>query len=86
MKTLDLNLVREEYPLDKDGHVYFNSGCCGRKPLSVLDAMARDLAKLNTNPCHFTFNDSSPVDQARAAVSRLLSVPARKHFAGDGHH
>lgn len=75
MKTLDLQAVRQEYPPDKDGHIYFNSGCCGRKPQSVLDAMARADEKINTNPCHFTFLDNSPVDQARETVSQLLSVP-----------
>jgi isopenicillin-N epimerase len=75
MNRLDLEAVAKEFPPDKDGHVYFNSGCCGRKPVSVLEAMARTYERLNSNPCHFTFNDSSPVDQARASVARLLSVP-----------
>ena len=68
------DLVSAEYPVNEDGSIYFNSGCCGRKPLAVLKAVARANEKLNTNPCHFTFNDQSYSEQARAAVARLLDV------------
>ncbi len=77
---LDLELVRREFAPDKNGHIYFNTGCCGRKSVSVLNAMARAHEALNLNPCHFTFNDNSAIEQARAAASRLLSVPEGNIF------
>jgi len=73
--ALDLEAVAREYPADKDGSVYLNSGCCGCKPSSVLDSVSRFYQTFKRNPCHFTFNDTAPVDQARLAVSRLLNVP-----------
>jgi len=76
MKAIDLDVVAQEYPPSKDGHIYFNSGCCGRKPQSVLEAMARAYERINTNPCHFSFRDITAVDQARMAAANLLSLPA----------
>jgi len=74
MKAIDRDVVAQEYPPSKDGHIYFNSGCCGRKPQSVLDAMARAYERINTNPCHFTFRDTTTLDQARQAAASLLST------------
>ncbi|MBS2006988.1 MAG: aminotransferase class V-fold PLP-dependent enzyme [Cyanobacteria bacterium SZAS TMP-1] len=75
MQAEDRESVAAEYPSSDEGYVYFNSGCCGRKPLSVLDAMARAYERINTNPCHFTFRDTAHLDQARQAAANLLSVP-----------
>ncbi|MBI4534098.1 MAG: aminotransferase class V-fold PLP-dependent enzyme [Candidatus Melainabacteria bacterium] len=76
--TVDLNvdLLRQEFPLPADGSIYLNSGSCGRKPERVLTALRDALHKFNTNPTRFTFIETSPLEEARAAAVELFGVGA----------
>lgn len=74
--ALDLDLIRREFPQIADGSLYFNTGSCGRKPVSVLAAMAQAWEKFNTNPTHHTFFSEEWIGGARQAVGRLLQVPS----------
>ena len=73
-------VVAVEFPSEMDNSIYFNTGCCGRKPTSVLAALARGHERVNANPCHNTFNDSSAIEQARRAVAALLDVNPQDIF------
>src|SRR6185369_3581344 len=69
---LDHDLVAEEFPPPADGSVYLNTGSCGRKPRSVLKALADGYEKLNLNPTLMTFLDPNPWSLARLSAARLF--------------
>lgn len=74
---LDVETVRREYG---EKCLYFNTGCSGRKPRSVLDAFNPGVEELNQNPCQFIFMNSQPMDAVREALSEYLQVPTRSIF------
>lgn len=74
--NLDQELVQREFPCIGDA-LYLNTGSCGRKPQSVLKALASGWEQLNENPTITTFMDPSPWQAARSVAARLLDVPER---------
>lgn len=72
---LDLQRVAREWPSNADGSIYFNTGSCGVKPRSVVEAVQRGWESLNYNPTLFTFFGESVVDNARSAAATLFSIP-----------
>jgi selenocysteine lyase/cysteine desulfurase len=71
---LDLDRVKYEWPPLEDGCLYLNTGSCGRKPTTVLEALAQGWKRLNANPTRVTFLDDDIWDDARNALAELLSV------------
>lgn len=71
---LDDARVKDEFP-DEPGCLYLNTGSCGRKPQSVLRAIAQGWNDLNINPTLATFMNESFLLEAKAAVARLFEVP-----------
>jgi cysteine desulfurase / selenocysteine lyase len=74
---LDVEKVRQEYG---EKCLYFNTGCSGRKPQSVLEAIKPGVAETNQNPCQYIFMNSQPMDAVREALSEYLQVPTRSIF------
>jgi isopenicillin-N epimerase len=72
--ALDLDLIRQEFPPAPNGEIYLNSGSCGRKPQSALNAIQRGWQLHNVNPTRMTFIDMEPREEARRAAARLLDV------------
>lgn len=71
---LNIDLIKKEFPIEK-GCLYLNTGSCGRKPQSVLRALAQGWQELNVNPTITTFIDESALVDAKKAASRLLDEP-----------
>ncbi|HEY9732441.1 MAG TPA: aminotransferase class V-fold PLP-dependent enzyme [Drouetiella sp.] len=75
LSALELNLdqLKKEFPIE-EGCLYLNTGSCGRKPQSVLQALAQGWQELNVNPTLTTFMDESALGNAKEAVARLFDV------------
>ena len=71
---LDLDLVRSEWPQEQRDGIYFNSGSCGVKPVSVLSAIQNGWLRLNQNPTRMTFLESEIWERTRALASNLFGV------------
>lgn len=74
MMVQTLDLVKREFPAAPNGEIYLNSGSCGKKAQSVLDAIQRGWKEHNINPTRFTFIDMEHRDTARRAAAQLLDV------------
>jgi isopenicillin-N epimerase len=70
---LNLDQLKKEFPIEA-GCLYLNTGSCGRKPQSVLQALTKGWQELNVNPTLTTFMDESALGNAKEAVSRLFDV------------
>ena len=68
-------IVAGEFPA-ADG-LYLNTGSCGRKPQSVLSAIAGGWQRLNANPTIMTFLDDEPITSARNTAARLFDIAPR---------
>jgi selenocysteine lyase/cysteine desulfurase len=79
MSKLDFDLVQREF-LNLNGPIYLNTGCCGRKPVSVLRTMEKGWAELNENPCRTTFMEPLLLERGRQAVAELLQVSPQNIF------
>ncbi len=76
LEPIDLALVNEEWPASSMSGIYFNTGSCGIKPVSVLNAIQKAYLDLNKNPTIETFLKSSYWDSARLSAAKLFTVPA----------
>ena len=76
LEELDLQLLISEWPAGIYKGVYLNSGSCGVKPRSVLDAIQTGWNKLNENPTLATFLDKEVWETTKSAASRLCNVPS----------
>jgi len=74
---IDFQLLGSEFPPPEDGSIYLNSGSCGRKPRSALNAWWQGIARMNNNPTLHTFFDTPSWDAARHAACELFDVPAQ---------
>jgi selenocysteine lyase/cysteine desulfurase len=74
---LDFDRVKKEFPKE-EGCLYLNTGSCGRKPQSVLNALSQGWNDLNVNPTITTFIDESSMTEARESAARLFDVSARQ--------
>ena len=68
LDALNTKLIAHELPAVADGSIYLNTGSCGRKPVSVLQAIERGWNEFNYNPTIETFIDQSSWHEARQAV------------------
>lgn len=66
-------IIDTQFPPDKEGVTYLNTGSVGRKPTCVLDALNQGVKQLNLNPTITTFLDPEPISTARKAASSLFS-------------
>ncbi|HEY9757021.1 MAG TPA: aminotransferase class V-fold PLP-dependent enzyme [Oculatellaceae cyanobacterium] len=57
---------------------YLNTGSCGKKPASVLNAIHSGWQSFNENPTISTFLDEEPMKMARESAAKLLNVPAKQ--------
>ena len=73
---LDQRRVRTEWPRQRDGSLYFNTGSCGRKPALVLQAITDGWQEFNSNPTYYSFFGTEWLDGARESAARLLAVPS----------
>lgn len=71
---LDFDLVKQEFPTEPNC-LYLNTGSCGRKPQSVLQALSSGWNDLNVNPTLTTFIDDSALRQAKEAAAKLFDIP-----------
>lgn len=62
---IDKQLVEAEWPASHREGIYFNSGSCGVKPISVLAALEEGYRRLNKNPTIMTFVDTEIWDETR---------------------
>src|SRR5277367_1152566 len=85
---LDLKIVQHEFPQQPDGSIYLNTGSCGRKPQSVLEALADGWKELNKNPTVYTHLNEQPAKLAHEAAAELFDVPPESliitHNTSDG--
>lgn len=63
-------VVAAQFPRRQE--IYLNTGSSGRKPTSVLKAVAEGTEKLNINPTRTIFIDDHHYSLARAAAARVL--------------
>ncbi|MBS2003796.1 MAG: aminotransferase class V-fold PLP-dependent enzyme [Cyanobacteria bacterium SZAS LIN-5] len=71
---LNVERIKKEFPI-QEGCLYLNTGSCGRKPQSVLQALSQGWQELNVNPTITTFWDESALGDAKEAAARLFDVP-----------
>ncbi|HEY9678844.1 MAG TPA: aminotransferase class V-fold PLP-dependent enzyme [Drouetiella sp.] len=72
---LHMDRVKKEFPEEK-GCLYLNTGSCGRKPQSVLDALDEGWRNLNVNPTVTTFLDETLLAGAKDSASKLFQISA----------
>jgi isopenicillin-N epimerase len=72
--SLNFSRVQQEFPRIPDA-IYLNTGSNGRKPQSVLAAIADGWQRLNENPTIMTFLDPEIFARARRAAAALFDVP-----------
>lgn len=75
-QALDYQLIRREWQPPSDGSVYLNTGSCGRKPASVLQAVRDGSEQLNNNPTRVTFFSDEWWQEARVSIAAVLGVEA----------
>lgn len=66
-------IINAQFPPDKDGVTYLNTGSVGRKSTCVLNALNQGLKQLNSNPTITTFLDPEPISTARKAAASLFN-------------
>jgi isopenicillin-N epimerase len=71
--SLNFSLVQQEFPRIANA-IYLNTGSNGRKPQSVLAAIADGWQRLNENPTIMTFLDPEIWTRARIAAAALFDV------------
>lgn len=68
--------IRKEFPLGKT--LYLNTGSCGRKPLSVLQAVRAGEKLIDENPTKATYETIQEINQeARGLAATLLGVDSK---------
>lgn len=72
---LDPQTIEREFPRLPSSSIYLNTGSCGRKAFSVLNAVHNGWERLNDNPTLLTFIDQSIKIQARQLSASLLQIP-----------
>jgi isopenicillin-N epimerase len=75
-RSIDMSLVRAEWPQIPDRSIYLNTGSCGRKPASVLKVLAQSYETFNANPTFYTFFADEWLHEVRTALAELLAVSA----------
>lgn len=69
-------VVAAEFPRRQE--IYLNTGSSGRKPTSVLQAVAEGTEKLNINPTRTIFVDTDHYASARHAAARVLHADEKR--------
>lgn len=75
---IDSQLLSREWTQGDLKRIYLNSGSCGVKPRSVLEALQSGWQALNQNPTILTFLDTGIWESARQSASELFAVPAEE--------
>ncbi len=75
-----MQLVEAEWPASHREGIYFNSGSCGVKPISVLSALEEGYRRLNKNPTIMTFVETEIWDETRKQARELFDAKSDTLF------